>query len=241
MSAEALRAVFFQQTMERADDAQYEMAKHFWPIIGTANQAAFMAIDDAVGSMIVSGMMIQREKWHAQQALREFHKYEHAAWAHFHEIGDDRYALWQDVIGRAAERLQPDVQKLYFAIKNVLDREGARNAVTLAHIQTGLAMVTLATLMFDTMAEQFQRRTMMPIRGQFLGGRLTAVEHHWKQVGEITGRKVIPNVNLRDDAQCQMGINVILNRYSSGDFLQISACEALELNNINVDDYEKSK
>ena len=162
--------------------------------------------------------------------MAEYKKYDRAAYEHFHETGDDRYRLWQDLIARSADRLQPDVQKLYFAVKNVIDRAGCRNSVALAKIQTALALVTLSTLMYDTMAAQFQRQTMIPIRQTCAGGRLTAVESLWREVGWLTGRQVLQGVDLRDDPACMLGVQVILTRYQAADFLNEAAGEALALN-----------
>ena len=177
-------------------------------------------------------MMKHQQKQKALAAQAAFVQYERAAYEHFVEIGDDRYYLWQDLIGRAALKLQPDVQKLHFAIKNVIDRAKVRQSETLASIQTGVALITLSTLMFDTMAEQYQRQTVVNIRDAFRGGRLTAVERNWMQVGDVTGRQVMQNVNLQDDPSCQLGIEVILSRYQSADFLNEAAGEALRLNPI---------
>lgn len=225
-----LRQAVIQQEMARAEQLQEEMGQKFWPMIGTANQVAFMAIDDAVEAMRAVGWLRHQEKQKAQRALEEYKRYERAAYEHFLEPGDDRYALWQDLVGRAAEKLQPDVQKLYFAIKNVIDKCGVAHSDVLAQIQTGVALITLSTLMYDTMAAQYQRQTLVHIADAFRGGRLTAVERNWLQVGEATGRKVMKTVNLKDDAACQLGINVILTRYQSAEFLNEAAGEALSVN-----------
>lgn len=224
-----LRAVYGQQT-SKAYAVIEEMAKHFWPMIGTANQVAYLAIDEAVEAMTEAGMMKHMVKVHANNALKEYKKYERAAWSHYHEIGDDRYGLWQDLVGRAADKLQPDINRLLFAIKNVIDRAGVRNSMTLARIQAGLACITLSTLLYDTMVEKFQRMTTEPLAGHFAGGRLTAVENHWKAVGELTGKVVMADVNLRDDETCQLGIRVLLQRYEMADFLNEASHEALQLN-----------
>ena len=223
------RAMLIQQH-DRYEELQDEMAKQFWSMIGTANQVAYMAIDDAVEQMRETGMLKQKQKQKAMKALEEYHRYERNAYEHFREVGMDRYAFWQDFVGRAAEKLQPDVQRLHYAIKNVIDRAGVRNSETMASIQTGVALVTLSTLMFDTMAEKFQRQTMGDVGMIFRGGRMTAVERNWLEVADVTGRQVIKDVNLRDDPQCQLGINVILTRYQSADFLNEAASEALRVN-----------
>lgn len=220
----------YRAQVEQADALCDEMAQHFWPMIGTANQTAYLAMDEAVEAMQECGMMKQMVKVKAMKAIEEYERYDKAVKRHFHEIGDDRYYLWADFVARAADMLQPDVTKLYFAIKNRIDEKRVRNSVALAKIQTALALVTLSTLMYDTMASQFQRRTMIRIAETFRGGRLTAVESLWKAVGEITGRQVMQDVNLRDDPQCQLGVQVILARYQSAEFLNEAAGEALRLN-----------
>ena len=229
-SAINIQRTLVMQQICRREQLQEEMARHFWPVIGTANQVAYMAIDDAVEAMRERGMLRHNEKRHAQMAVEEYHRYERAAYEHFAATGDDRYTLWQDLIGRAAERLQADVQRLFFAAKNVLDREGVKDSDVMAYIQTALALVTLSTLLYDTLLKEYQRQTMLPMGDMFAGGRLTGVERHWMSVGEITGRRVMKTVNLRDDEACQTGVRVILNRYQQADFLQEAAREALELN-----------
>lgn len=234
-----IRTSFTAQDMKRAvmeynagvaDKVQDEMAQHFWVMIGTANQLAFMAIEDAVDMMQDAGMYRQEQKQKAQAAIEAFRRYERAAYLHYQVIGDDRYSLWQDLVGRAAEKLQPDVQRLFFAIKNVIDKSKVRNAAVLAQIQTGVALITLSTLMYDTMAAQYQRHTLLDIHKMFDGGRLTAVESCWKAVGEVTGRQVMQDVNLRDDPACQLGVEVLLRRYQDAGFLNEAAGEALRLN-----------
>lgn len=240
-TAESLYLSMCQAQAMQAEAAKEDFAQHFWAMIGTANQLAYMYIEDAVESMKEAGMYIQKEKWHAQKAIEEYQKYERAAYNHFMETDGERYALWQDVIGRASAKLEPDVIKLHFAIKNVIDKSGVKNSKTLADIQTALALISLAVMMYDTMEEQCQRKTLVNIRNSFRGGRLSAVENHWKMVGEITGRKVMRNVNLRDDPQCRLGMEVILMRYQQADFLNESRREALELNPEVMQKYENGE
>ena len=223
------RSVRSYQAME-AERLADEMAQHFWPMIGTANHMAFQAIDDAVEMMRETGMLRHKEKVHALRAVEEYHKYERAAYEHFMLIGGDRYALWQDLIGRAAVKMEPDVMKLHYAIKQKIDREGVGRSAVLAQIQTGLALVTLATLLFDTMMTTYQRQTMIDITSSFRAGRITAVESNWREVGELTGRQVMKDVNLRDDPTCQLAVRVILTRYQQADILNEAAGEALRLN-----------
>ena len=218
------------QQYEHAEELADEMARSFWPMIGTANQCAFMAIDDAVDMMRECGMLRQQVKVNAQRAVEEFEKYDRAVYRHFHELGDERYYLWSDLIIRSAQALQPDVDKLYSSIKNIIDKHGCRNSDVLSKIQTALALVTLSTLMFDTMFEQFQRQTMFRLDKTFNGGRLTAVESNWKQVGYLTGRQGMQVVDLANDPTCQLAVQNILNRYSKADFINDAAGEALKLN-----------
>lgn len=229
-TAHDMKLAVMRYNSQQAERVQDEMAQHFWVMIGTANQTAFMAIEDAVDMMQEAGMYKHQAKQKGQAAVEAFHRYERAAYNHYKMMDDDRYPLWQDLVGRAALKLQPDVQKLFFAIKNVIDRSRVSNAAVLAQIQTGVALITLSTLMYDTMASQYQRQTLLDIHRMFDGGRLTAVESNRKQVGEFTGRQVMQDVNLRDDPQCQLGIEVLLRRYQDAEFLNEAAGEALRLN-----------
>lgn len=214
----------------KANELYDDFAQHFWPMIGTANQTAYLAMDEAVETMKACGMFRQQAKVKAQRAIEEFHKYEKLCTHHFLSMGDDRYYLWQDLIGRAADKLEPDVTKLFFAVKNVIDRYNVPHAVCYARIQTAMALVSLSTLMFDVMAERYQKQTPVKIAEYFKAGRLTGCESNWKALGDITGRQVLADVNLRDDPACQLGVQVILTRYQAADFLNEAAGEALSLN-----------
>lgn len=227
---EGIMQALYQQEVERANSLCNDMAQHFWPMIGTANQTAFFAMDDAIDAMGKAGMLRQQAKVKAMKAVSEYERYDKAVKKYFHDIGDDRYYLWADLVNRAAERLQPDVDKLYISIKNCIDGKRVPNSVALAKIQTALALLSLSVLMYDTMAAQYQRQTMIRIAETFHGGRLTAVESNWKAVGYITGKTTMQDVNLRDDPQCNLGVRVILARYQSADFLNEAAGEALALN-----------
>lgn len=228
----------YQQQIEQANELCDEMAQKFWPMIGTANQTAYIAMDDAVEAMRECGMLRQQVKVKAMRALAEYEAYDKAVRRHFQDMDDNRYYLWADLVARAADRLQPDVDKLYYSIKNKIDEYRCKDSIALAKIQTALAMVTLSTLMYDTMASQFQRQTMIRIARTFRGGRLTAVESNWRAVGELTGKMVMPNVNLRDDPNCNLGIQVILTRYQSADFLNEAAKDALDVNPEIKKEYE---
>ena len=224
--------------LNKAEDLYNEMAQHFWPMIGTANQCAYLAMDAAIDAMQEAGIFRQQVKRDAQRAVEEFHKYERLCLHHFKEIEDERFYLWQDLVGHAADKLQPDVEKLFFAIKNKIDSYKVPNAAALARIQTAMAMVSLANLMFDEMVSKFQKQTPVRIADSFKAGRLTASENHWKMVGYLTGKQVLANIDLSHDASCQLGVQVILTRYQAADFLNDAAKEALELNPLIDEKYK---
>lgn len=229
-TSEGIASALYRQQVDKANKLCDEFAQSFWPMIGTANQCAFLAMDDAVDAMTEAGMMRHQVKVKAMKALQEFDKYDKAVRKHFDDFADDRYYLWADMTTRAAERLQPDVQRLYFAIKNVLDGKGVKNSEALAKIQLTLALVTLSTLMYDTMAAQYQRQTPIRIAETFSRGRLTSCEQLWRAVATLTGRQVIQHVELSNDPTCKLGLQVILTKYQRAEFLNDAAGEALDLN-----------
>ena len=223
-------ANMYRAQVARAEAVTEQMAGKFWPMIGTANQCAYNAMDEAIDAMRESGMLRQEAKRRATMAVVDYDRYDKAVFAHFRTIDEKKYYLWADMVARAADMLKPDVMRLYFAIKNVIDGHKVSNSDTLAKIQTALALVTLSTLMYDTMVRQFQQATLINISDVFRGGRLTAVESHWKMVGEVTGRMVMQDVDLRNDKACMLGVQVLLTRYQSAKFLNEAAGEAIRLN-----------
>ena len=82
----------------------------------------------------------------------------------------------------------------------------------------------------DTLEAQFQRQTVIDLHRVFGAGRITATCNNWKAVGELTGNKVLKDVNLRDDPACKLGIEVIMSRYETAAFLNEAAEEAIKCN-----------
>lgn len=229
-SAASISQSLARAEIDRANELYDEFAQHFWPIIGSANQMAYLAMDEAVEAMQEAGIFRHQVKQSAQRAMAEFDKYEKLCTKHFKDYEDDRFYLWQDLIGRAADKFQPDITKLYFAIKSKIDRYKVPHTVALAKIQTAMALVSLANLLFDEMEAKFQRQTPVRIAEYFKAGRITACESHWRVVGYLTGRQVLADVDLSTDPQCQLAVQVILTRYQAADILNDAAKEALELN-----------
>ena len=220
----------YRAQQEKAEAVFDEMSKVFWTMQGTANQCAFLAIDDAVEAMQQAGWMRQQVKVKAQRALQEFRKYEKLVFQHFKIMDDDRYFLWSDMTSRAADSLQGDADKLYFAIKSVIDRYNVKDSDIHAKIQRAMALIDLAILMYNTMVERYQRQTIIPIGNAFNGGKLTAVQSNWREVAHLTGRSVLPAIDLNQDKTCHLAIKVILTKYQQADFLNEAAGEALRLN-----------
>ena len=55
-TAHDMKLAVMRYNSQQAERVQDEMAQHFWVMIGTANQTAFMAIEDAVDMMQEAGM-----------------------------------------------------------------------------------------------------------------------------------------------------------------------------------------
>ena len=216
--------------LNKAEELQNNMSEQFWSMIGTANQCAYVAMDEAVEAMKAAGLYRQQVKRDAQRAIEEYHKYEKLCIDWFKGYKDDRYYLWQDLIGKATERLEPDVTKLYYAVKNKIDSYKVPNSIALAKVQTAMAMISLANLLFDEMVTKYQKQTPVRISDMFKAWRLTGCESLWRVVGYLTGTQVMANIDLSQDESCQLGIRVILQRYETAAFLNIAAKEALELN-----------
>lgn len=225
-----IQETLMRQEAEKAADLTDKMQSTFWVLIGTANQCAYVAIDDAVEAMQDAGMMRHQAKQKAQQAVSEYKKYEHLVYQHYKANNDDRYYLWCDLVSRAAEKLDKDIKKLYYAVKNVIDRYNVQNSEVYAKIQTALALTSLATLLYDQLVSNYQSQTIVNISQSVSAGRLTSVERNWLSVADITSKGILPRIDLSSDKACQLGIKVILARYASADFLNEAAREAMRLN-----------
>lgn len=220
-------ARFTEAQQKKAEYLYDELGKHFWPVIGTANHSAISTMYEAIDLMESAGMIRQRVKTLVKQINSRHEEYCRAT----HAAIGERYFLWQDIIARAHGNLSPDIMKLYYSIKQQLDRRGVGQSVILSHAYTATTMLSFSTRMFDEMMKIYQSQTVLDITTSYRGGRLTAIENLWRTATDIiTPSLKGGDLKLFEDKNCELAINVIAHRYQSMDFINDASTEAMRLN-----------
>ena len=87
-------------------------------VVGAVNSIACNALVDAVNELRKSKHYKFKTKQEAKQAIEAYEAWERT---HTKNFGD-RYNLFLDYLSAAEEAIQPDIDKLYWAIKQVLDK-----------------------------------------------------------------------------------------------------------------------
>lgn len=210
---------------DKARELYNELEDHFWSRVGAANGIAINAMIEAYDAIEDAGMLKQSVKLKANAAMSAIDKYQHACQK---EMGD-RYSLWSDVVRIAADNMQTDVNRLYYSIKNQLDKFHIAHSDVCSHIQTSLALLTSSIVFYDGLVDHFQSQTFINITKDFRIGRLTAVENCWREVARLTSR-CKEEINLQEDYNCQLAMRVIFKKYGDMDFLNDAAKKAMPLN-----------
>lgn len=203
-----------------------ELGRHFWSIVGPANYSAVATMLDAIDAMEEAGLLRQKLKQLVKRAQKSYRDYINAAKVTL----EDRFYLWQDLTAHAHDRLQPDITKLFFSIKQRYDREKVKDSSLLSHVQTVCTMLSLSTGLFDATIDYYQKQTYLDISSYFRKGRLTGIETIWGEVMDIVIPTEVQMIPLARDENSQRAVSVIARRYQDMDFLDKAAVDAMRLN-----------
>jgi len=217
-----------QLSGDYADHLIEGLGKTFSVTIGTINQIAENAIDTAVDAIIEAGLNNFAIKMYINKVYEDFSHYKKK---HCRMLGDRNY-LWQDMTRLAADSIEPDVLKLKYSIKSVLDKNNIDRSGLRADVFTADALIQTAVSSYDHLVGAFQKQTLWKIDCDFRHARLIKAQRAWAYISkfmEYTGKREV-DINLNTDPQCELAMKIIINRFTNHDFLNDSAGEALRLN-----------
>lgn len=208
-------------------------------VVGAVNSIACNALVDAVNELRKSKHYKFKAKQEAKQAIEAYEAWERA---HTKNFGD-RYNLFLDYLSAAEEAIQPDIDKLYWAIKQVLDKHKTEEAALKSKIETARTLLEYAVCMYDKTLETCRKETGIDFDFLMRPARLTAALHHWTRCEDIVSRTKGETINLNNDPNCVLAFKVIENKITSEEFINRAGWQSLQENPecrkyVSDEDYE---
>ncbi len=214
-----------QMTMEQAEQAMRNVESGFYVIVSSANVLASMAVFDAM-------TVLEREQYHkcrearkwAKQTQRQMTDYETRMKIKLQdasrrmgtvaEDGRDKFSLWVDLTDGVNDEMKPYIERLYYAVKMVMDRHRTPHAETLARMWTAHIMLQFAVRQFDQLFEEQKKDCHgVSVRSAFASGSLQGQLQCWQHAVEAMGKQLCPadapDVELTEDENVANGIRAI--------------------------------
>lgn len=232
-------------TMEQIEQEMRQTEAGFYVVAAAANELASVAVFDAMDTLRRNGFHGNKEarKW-ATKCEKDIHSYETMMRIRLQdasrrmgtvaEDGRDKYTLWLDTTDRVDEEMKPHMDRLYYAVKMVMDRYSTPHSETLARTWTAHIMLQFAIRQFDTIFSDQKSRTGISLRSAFASGCMTGQLKAWHHALEALDRQLCPkdapDVVLDQDPAVRTGVGAIYNKLNDPDLYNRSAEYGISLN-----------
>ncbi len=232
-------------TMEQIAQEMRLTEAGFYVVAAATNELASVAVFDAMDTLRRNGFHGNREarKW-ATKCEKDIHSYETTMRIRLQdasrrmgtvaEDGRDKYTLWLDTTDRVDEEMKPHMDRLYYAVKMVMDRYSTPHSETLARMWTAHIMLQFAIRQFDTIFSDQKSRTGISLRGAFASGCMTGQLKAWHHALEALDRQLCPkdapDVVLDQDPAVRTGVRAIYNKLNDPDLYNRGAEYGISLN-----------
>ncbi len=232
-------------TMEQIEQEMRQTEAGFYVVAAAANELASVAVFDAMDTLRRNGFHGNKEarKW-ATKCEKDIHSYETMMRIRLQdasrrmgtvaEDGRDKYTLWLDTTDRVDEEMKPHMDRLYYAVKMVMDRYSTPHSETLARMWTAHIMLQFAIRQFDAIFSDQKSRTGISLRGAFASGCMTGQLKAWHHALEALDKQLCPkdapDVVLDQDPAVRTGVRAIYNKLNDPDLYNRGAEYGISLN-----------
>ncbi len=230
---------------ERKEQEMRQTEAGFYVVAAAANELASVAVFDAMDTLRRNGFHGNKEarKW-ATKCEKDIHSYETMMRIRLQdasrrmgtvaEDGRDKYTLWLDTTDRVDEEMKPHMDRLYYAVKMVMDRYSTPHSETLARMWTAHIMLQFAIRQFDAIFSDQKSRTGISLRGAFASGCMTGQLKAWHHALEALDKQLCPkdapDVVLDQDPAVRTGVRAIYNKLNDPDLYNRGAEYGISLN-----------
>lgn len=232
-------------TMEQIEQEMRLTEAGFYVVAAAANELASVTVFDAMDTLRRNGFHGNKEarKW-ATKCEKDIHSYETMMRIRLQdasrrmgtvaEDGRDKYTLWLDTTDRVDEEMKPHMDRLYYAVKMVMDRYSTPHSETLARMWTAHIMLQFAIRQFDTIFSDQKSRTGISLRSAFASGCMTGQLKAWHHALEALDKQLCPkdapDVVLDQDPAVRTGVRAIYNKLNDPDLYNRGAEYGISLN-----------
>lgn len=232
-------------TMEQIEQEMRLTEAGFYVVAAAANELASVAVFDAMDTLRRNGFHGNKEarKW-ATKCEKDIHSYETMMRIRLQDAsrrmgtvaddGRDKYTLWLDTTDRVDEEMKPHMDRLYYAVKMVMDRYSTPHSETLARMWTAHIMLQFAIRQFDTIFSDQKSRTGISLRSAFASGCMTGQLKAWHHALEALDKQLCPkdapDVVLDQDPAVRTGVRAIYNKLNDPDLYNRGAEYGISLN-----------
>lgn len=216
---------FTEMTAEQVQDAFDSLLGHVNVVVGAANTIAGKLLVD-LDEYLRGHRTVYRHtvKHRLRMAIREFEAYERLHYSGFGE----KYALFLDYLNEAEDEMMPDIQKMYFSFKQVLDKAKEPQSELFAKIEVALDMIRICCKMYDYFIDDCRQRTGLNFDHFLRPARLDGSLYWMCELEKIVCRTGGKDISLAADDNCRLGVGVILRKLGNEEMFLRLCNRALE-------------
>lgn len=232
-------------TTKRIEEECRRTEAGFYVVVAAANELASVAVFDAMDTLRKNDFHGNKEakRW-ATKCERDIHDYETAMRIKLQDAsrregsraadGRDKYTLWLDTTDHVDEEMKPHMERLYYAVKMLMDRYSTPHSETLARMWTADMMLQFAVRQFNELFDGQQQRLGASARRVFVSGCLQGQHKAWRKAVEALDLQLCPrdapNVVFDKDPNIRTGIQAIANKLDDEDLYNRGAEYGIGLN-----------
>lgn len=199
-------------------------------VVGAANSIAGGWLYDTVEELEKDEhkklYRLQVKHW-AKESKRRFNEYERL---HLTDHGGLK-AFYVDYLDCIDERVRPHTEKMYWAVKNRLDKDRVENSQLFAMIELTLTLLEYSIYLYRYLIKDVRESFGYDFGKYLKPACLTDTAKAWRELERLVCK--LPKgkrIDLNDDEACMTGFHCIENILTNEDVLNDAAMEAIKLN-----------
>ncbi len=193
---------------------------------GIVNNVAGYALTEARAQLVRSPFFRHRVKYNANRATREFDAYEYR----MKEKLGKQWKFFLDSTDELQRLIHDDVEKLYWAFRSELLKDGCEHPTLIARTEVAYTMLAFAEHFFNVFFDTAKSRLKADVRHLFGAYRVKKVFSLWSSVCDDLRRQTKVVCDFQGSQQCRLALKVIENRIIDPDLVNKASALALRDN-----------
>lgn len=203
-----------------------DVSSMFLLLGGIVNNVAGSALTEARAQLIRSPFFRHRVKYNANRAMREFDAYEYR----MKERLGKQWKFFLDSTDELQRLIHNDVEKLYWAFRSELLKDGCEHATLIARTEVAYTMLAFAEYFFNIFFDTAKSRLKTDVRHLFGAYRVKGPLALWSSVYDDLRQQTKVVCDFQGSQQCRLALKVIENRIIDPDLVNKASALALRDN-----------